>query len=84
MIKTNALPLCGAKQPPVIVRQFIMAVADADAYSRCGHYIFLPYVVYFFFLSSFFFPRLISAVGDWMSTILPHMVWSWCEFRMQV
>jgi len=29
-----------------------------------------------FFLSSFFFfPRLISAVGDWMSTILPHMMW---------
>jgi len=27
-----------------------------------------------FFLSSFF-PRLISAVGNWMSTILPHMVW---------
>jgi len=26
------------------------------------------------FLSSFF-PHLISAVGDWMSTILPHMVW---------
>jgi len=22
-----------------------------------------------------FFPRLISAAGDWMSTILPHMVW---------
>jgi len=22
-----------------------------------------------------FFPHLISAVGDWMSTILPHMVW---------
>jgi len=34
--------------------------------------------------SSFFFPRLISAVGDWMSTILPHMVWPQCEFRMQV
>ena len=31
-----------------------------------------------FFLSSssfFFFPRLISAVGDWMSTILLHMAW---------
>jgi len=30
-----------------------------------------------FVLSSFylFFPRLISAVGDWMSAILPHMVW---------
>ena len=31
-----------------------------------------------FYLSSFFlfFPRLISAAVDWMSTILPHMVWS--------
>jgi len=29
-----------------------------------------------FYLSIFLsFPRLISAVGDWMSTILPHMVW---------
>jgi len=28
-----------------------------------------------------FFPRLISAVTDWMSVILPHMV---CEFMMQV
>ena len=26
-------------------------------------------------LSSFFFPRLISAVADWMSAIFPHMVW---------
>jgi len=25
--------------------------------------------------SSFLFPRLLSAVGDWMSAILPHMVW---------
>ena len=25
--------------------------------------------------SSFLFPRLISAVGDWMSAILPRMVW---------
>jgi len=25
--------------------------------------------------SSSFFPHLISAVGDWMSTILPHMAW---------
>jgi len=27
------------------------------------------------FFLSLFFSRLISAVGDWMSTILPHMVW---------
>jgi len=38
--------------------------------SRCGHYI-LP--CSFFFLS--FFRRLFSAVPDWMSTILPHMMW---------
>ena len=25
--------------------------------------------------SSFFFPHLISAAADWMSAILPHMVW---------
>ena len=45
--------------------------------------IFLP-CGYFFLSSSFFFPRLISAVADWMSTILLHMVWPQCEFRMQV
>ena len=38
--------------------------------------IFLPcgFFFFFFFLLSFF-PRLISAVADWMSAILPHMVW---------
>ena len=36
------------------------------------------------FLLSSFFPRLISAVGDWMFTILWYMVWPQCEFRMQV
>ena len=36
-----------------------------------------------FFLSFFFFfPRLISAVGDWMSTILLHIAWLQCEFRI--
>jgi len=28
------------------------------------------------FLSSFLFPRLFSAVADWMSTIVSHMMWS--------
>jgi len=42
--------------------------------SRRGHYIFaLWFLLSSFFLS--FFPRLISAVGDLMSTIHPHMVW---------
>jgi len=38
--------------------------------SRCRHYIFALW-----FLSIFFIPRLISAVADWMSTILRHMMW---------
>ena len=40
--------------------------------NRAGHYIFALW-----FLSSIFllFPRLISAVADWMSAILAHMVW---------
>jgi len=38
-----------------------------------------------FFLSFyFFFPRLFSAVTDWMSAILPHMMWPLYKFRMQV
>jgi len=36
-----------------------------------------------FFFSSFF-PHLISAAADWMSSILLHMVWPQCEFRMQI
>jgi len=42
----------------------------AALWNRAGHYIFALWFLSFF-LSSFF-PRLISAVGDWMSTILPH------------
>jgi len=54
----------------------ILSIIMAALCNGAGHYIFCPVVS--FFLSSFylfFFPRLISAVGDWMSAILPHMVW---------
>jgi len=40
-----------------------------------GTLYFRPVVSSFFLLLSSFFPRLISAVEDWMSTILPHMMW---------
>jgi len=44
--------------------------------NRADHHIFCPVVsIFFFFLLFPFFPRLISAVVDWMSTILWHMVW---------
>jgi len=36
-----------------------------------GHYIF---ALWYLLLLSIFFPRLISAVADWMSAILAHMV----------
>jgi len=39
--------------------------------NRAGHIYFHPVVSS---SSSSFYPRLISAVGDWISTILPHMV----------
>ena len=41
--------------------------------NRADYYIFVLWLLLSFFLS--FFPRLISAAADWMSTILPHMVW---------
>jgi len=41
-------------------------------WNRADHYIF---ALWFLLLLSSFFPHLISAVADWMSTILPHMVW---------
>jgi len=43
-------------------------IGETIIFLPCG-YFFLS----FFFL--FFFPRIISAVADWKSAILPHMVW---------
>jgi len=52
------------------------AVVMVALCNRADHYIFaLWFLSFFFLLSSFFFPRLISAAVDCMSTILPHMVW---------
>jgi len=62
-------------------------VADVDMIFLPCVFLWSPYVIgqtiifsscSFFLPSSFyrlFFPRLISAVGDWMSTILLHMTW---------
>jgi len=43
--------------------------------NRADHYIFMLLFVLVLLLLSSFFPRLISAAGDWMFTILWHMVW---------
>jgi len=52
--------------------QFVMA-----ALCNRGAIIFLPcsFFLSIYLLSSSFFPRLISAATDWMSTILLHMAW---------
>ena len=42
-------------------------------WNRADHYIFALW--FLLLLLSSFFPRLISAVADWMSAILLHMVW---------
>jgi len=47
----------------------------AALWNRAGHYIFVMWFLLLSFFLSFFFPRLISAVTDCMSAILPHMVW---------
>ena len=44
--------------------------------NRADHYIFmLWFVVVVVVVVLLSFPRLISAAADWMSAILPHMVW---------
>jgi len=61
-------------------QKFTLAISSPDDFLL----LWSPYVIGqtiiflpcgFCLLSSFLFPRLISAVGDWMSAILPHMVW---------
>jgi len=47
-------------------------IVMAALWNRVGHYIFITWFLLSFYLSSDSFPRLISAVPDWMSTILPH------------
>jgi len=50
----------------VIVVLFMVALCNRETI----------YIFMLWFLSIYlFFPRLISAAGDWMSSILPHMLW---------
>jgi len=51
---------------------FSVVLITATLRCICGHYIF---ALCFLLSSSIFFARLFSAVADWMSTLLPHIVW---------
>jgi len=59
---------------PVVCYGRPYGIGQTIIFSSCGFYLLL----------SSFFPCLTPAATHWMSTILPHMVWPLCEFRMQV
>ena len=72
-------------QPYKTISEFLYAVMH-NMYLLEISFLWPPYVIgqaivllscgfFFFYLSNFFFPHLFSAVADWMSTILPHIVW---------
>ena len=66
--------LCNRADHNIFMLWFVMVALC----NRADHYIFILFLSSFFFFFFFllsFFARLISAVGDWMFTILWHMVW---------
>ena len=55
---------------------FLLSVIMVALWNRADHYIFmLWFLLLLLLLLLLLFPRLISAAADWMSAILPHMVW---------
>ena len=75
--RTQAAFLCNACRRLLnFVTFYVFNIFMAALCPKCGHYIFALWFLSIFLLSSYFFPRLISAVGDWMSTIHDlHIVW---------
>jgi len=72
----------------LVIDNAAVVISSSLIYSS-SDFFFIPYYLWlpcvadsdiiflscFFLSSSCFFPRLISVVADWISTILPHMVW---------
>jgi len=59
----------GRYRPKISHTLFMVAL-----WNMADQHIFI--LSFVFLLSSFFFPRLLSAVAEWVSAILAHMVWS--------
>ena len=70
---TCDIQLFGAAIPITAVVSF--AFFMAALFNRAGHYIFALWFLSSSFFFCLFFPYLISVAADWMSTILPDMVW---------
>ena len=83
-ITLNKVHVAATELPQQLLSQKRRIYSQSRDYSRAPSRVFTcswpPYVIG----QLLSFSRLISAVGDWMSTILPHMVWPYCKFRMQV
>jgi len=54
---------------------FALWFLSSSSSSFYGRAMALAHILVLSYCFFFFFPRLISAVADWMSAILPHMVW---------
>jgi len=77
---TLLLIIFSSKITPYTENTLLPFVMLAALHSRCRHYI-----LQLWFLSSPpFFLIYSQRCTDWMSIILPHMMWPYCEFRMQV
>jgi len=65
----------GRRGPNMMGWICLLFIIMAALCNRAGHYIFALWSLLLSSIYLLIFPRLISAVADWMSTILPHMVW---------
>ena len=65
--------LSGCSLIHIVCRLFNSLVFMAALPSKCGHYIFAVWFLSFYLSIFLFFPRLISAAADWMSTIVRHI-----------
>ena len=71
-IDTVGLGSAGA-DASLISRHLVVAILVSYGRPGIGHAIIFLFCGFFLSSSCFFFPRLISAATDWMSTIVPHM-----------
>jgi len=57
------------------VAVMIVIMLNITIYGRPAYQMQTLYFCLWLLLFSFFFPRFISAIADWISAILAHMVW---------
>jgi len=71
-VGSRAKPQFGSEQRSPTEASDLLRIIMVAQWNSADHYIF---ALWFLLLLFSFFPRLISAVADWMSAILTHMLW---------